>query len=760
MPSIFKTGYKLILTVNILSIVFFNNLPVFSQSGLKYISSTSGAACQEVQYFNNYLYAGTGSTLMIFEAAENDPPPFFKLFEYHFRSVITDIKIHDGYLFVAANHDGISKWDIGNPSGPAKLAEYIPDNFTDAAYDMEFAGDTVFVADGDKVMVLRDGTDHFSSLFEFANQTGNAKIKGGAKTGSLFIYTVAYDETKEGVYIYNLNTRSLESFYPVDFGDPEDVLIGNDTIIHVLGGTQATTNLFNPNGYFFALDIADISNPRKIFEDTLLGVFGGAIASALNGQIVNDTVYVATEAAIDPDWIPGDPGVGMVYVYDATDPSNIRYICDIPVGLWNFDLDIDNRRMFIASEWYGIKTIDISDFNTPLDLGNTLTGGWNKSSDKCGNYLVVANEGYGFKKYNISVIRHPELSGTNNDNGFCEHVSFSGDGRYICGMYSTGNGFRVFDFNTLTQVSFIPDHFIINRSLIYNNSFFTRKSVSLTEMQLYRIDVTDALHPALLGLDTLPNINDMAASNKRLYVSTDPSLYVFKITDAGLELLHKENAGLFQSFKALTVLNDTVYNYIVNKGLVRYLLDSTGSVYMLSEDTVITPVFANPEFLAVDNYGLYLGYRKYGIYSLGKKNLKQTGYYRTGLGLNSGFGLQDLFCKDGFVFVVEYHSQTTILTNNDKVTTAGPFGRVNLKMPIVIYPNPAHDRLTIRWENDTLPEEFLIQLYDIKGRLVYSQEISDNPARLYLKNLAPGLYFYQLLNINKNIISEGKLLIE
>ena len=123
--------------------------------------------------------------------------------------------------------------------------------------------------------------------------------------------------------------------------------------------------------------------PRSVFSDTVNGIpFGFAVAAPLNAEIMNDTVYVATTAGLRPG---GPLDTTFIHVYDATDPANVHQIAYLPAGLWHFDVTLDPPYYHVASEWFGILTVDISDFGKPAIVGKTLTGGWSLSSHRHGN---------------------------------------------------------------------------------------------------------------------------------------------------------------------------------------------------------------------------------------------------------------------------------------------------------------------------------------------------------------------------------------
>lgn len=83
----------------------------------------------------------------------------------------------------------------------------------------------------------------------------------------------------------------------------------------------------------------------------------------------------------------------------------------------------------------------------------------------------------------------------------------------------------------------------------------------------------------------------------------------------------------------------------------------------------------------------------------------------------------------------------------------------NQKNYFLIYPNPFHDRSILEFKN-IKNEKHRLSLYSITGKLMRSvTDITTNYIVIERKNLANGLYFFQLRN-NKQIVATGKLIIE
>jgi hypothetical protein len=72
---------------------------------------------------------------------------------------------------------------------------------------------------------------------------------------------------------------------------------------------------------------------------------------------------------------------------------------------------------------------------------------------------------------------------------------------------------------------------------------------------------------------------------------------------------------------------------------------------------------------------------------------------------------------------------------------------------LVILPNPFHAYLLIE---SSAPG--VIMLYDINGKLVFSESVAAQESKIHVEKLPRGVYFYQFLREDNEIIASGKLL--
>jgi hypothetical protein len=713
-----------------------------AQSNLQYISSTTGAACYSVAYYNGYLYAGAGNTLATYDVSIGNPP-FQQLSEHRLGSNITTIKVKGNKLFVSANHAGISMWDISAPGNPALMDNYLPDSLDEAAYDFAFKGDSIFVTYKTKMAIFHDDGNTISLLYKFAWQTNGTLTRGCDVKGNYLAFTTAYGPNSEtGVHIYDIPSLNQLSFYQQNYCDPEDVLFGQNTnLLNVLGGTESWFNA-DPRGVFYSLNISNPLLPSLNYLDTLPGITNFAIAQPIRGQIINDTIYMATNGSYDPQ--NPIPLMGNVYVYDCSITGNVHFITGLKAGLWHFDIALNNHKMYVASEWYGVKTVDISNLFNEADLGNTLTGGWNTSGDKYGNKLVVANEGYGFKLFDITDVHTPVLLDTNQYGGFCYGSQFSKNGDYIFGFYYTGDEFRIYNTSNLNLAS----------SLDVNTGAFS--ITDWTDAQVWQdyavaiegsglgkeIFIADVSNPFVPTIDT----EFTAAFTNDIFVNSNGKLFLANVNSIQVyDIPSKSNAATLnafgQNFTSVAFYNDTFYAFVVQgtqQYIKKYFYNGSNQLNPVNSTLVSYPA---PKLMAADAFGLYLDFQEEGLFAFDKNSLSQTGYYRHGMEFYrpDQFGQKMMVCKDSLIIISEYFGQTTLLTNCDNYFTSVTENISQHKNELIIYPNPGR-KFNIQCSMFNVENKIEFLIYDAEGKFYKKIFLKNAHEQIDASHWGKGIY--------------------
>jgi len=74
---------------------------------------------------------------------------------------------------------------------------------------------------------------------------------------------------------------------------------------------------------------------------------------------------------------------------------------------------------------------------------------------------------------------------------------------------------------------------------------------------------------------------------------------------------------------------------------------------------------------------------------------------------------------------------------------------IDTKYLVIVYPNPATDRINISFENNNT-EEIIISLYNILGEIIYTTSNVNTFIEIPLINVNNGIYFLKMKSVNRN----------
>ncbi len=213
-----------------------------------------------------------------------------------------------------------------------------------------------------------------------------------------------------------------------------------------------------------------------------------------------------------------------------------------------------------------------------------------------------------------------------------------------------------------------------------------------------------------------------------------------------------------QQFKAMTMNMDTLFVYVSGLGLAKYYFNNTTNTLTFLSSLNIAN--ANPDMMAVDAFGLYLGYITLGINIHDKGTLQLTGNYQNGLEFvhDNLWGIQNIVCKDSLILMSEYFGQTSILSNNPGLTTSLRETEKTAVGLSNVFPNPTNDRLNVKL-NSPANEILNVKIYDSLGNLINSGSytITGNLLSFNTQNLSEGIYFINI--ISKKEIKSNKFVV-
>jgi hypothetical protein len=736
----------------------------FAQSPLNPLASTDGGSSFEVCLNGNFLYVGAANTLEVYPVSGPNHTPGAITFKLRLPSNIDQILVHNGYLYVCANHAGLWKFDLqATPATPSFVKKYVPASIDESIYDVAFHGDSLVVAAKNYVQLLLDTGNVISfnrTIASYVHTT--SRVHGVDIKGNLLAYTVNNFLVPAGrtVHLVNLNNLVQLDEYLCILGDPWEVYFGENTnLLHVIGGNPQSLEAF-----YFALDYTNPNALQQVFQD-IIPRFPLGIAIAMSADLVNDTLYVATQGgrSLQTPYIDC-----RAYVYDATLPNNIQLIGDVYGGLYHFDLAVDalTRTMYVASEWYGVLTVDIHDLNNEISLSRTQTGGWCHGSAFAQNRLVEASEGYGVRLYDLSVRQSPQWIAEDTARGFCRAISMSDDGNFVYAWYLTNKRLRVFDGTNLNQLGDttyvggllgVDD---ITKSRTWGNyvaAIEDETSIFQSGNDTYILvaDVSDPSEPlikwrwhqrGLVDLSFLP-------SGVLATLSYD-SLYLFD--PATMTVLDVE-APTVGSFKAMTYSQDTLYVFagsLSQKGIERFFYDSLNRTLTYVGQTPYYITQENPRiFMATNDTVLYVAATLDSLKALElHPPHAQLAIYDHAADYfyNHVWGVTDLYYAQGLLVLNEYMGQSTWFGTPSLVAV----DEAVEAEAVIMFPNPAATEFVLRLG---LPGAAQVDVYDVQGRKVFVSKNYRDGTPIAIQEWPVGVYF--VVASRGNFRWSGKLMV-
>lgn len=704
------------------------------------IGQTPGGAGFHVNYdsTSQRLFVGCGTSIWVYDVADTNNIQLIA--KRPLLGLVNETALYGDTLFVAATHDGL--WALDITTDTLRPIAHYETKGDSAAYDIELSNDSIFLANGKKIQLLKfSASTGFVKIKEFGtlNAMGICRKKNLIAVCSRFLLNGI-------ISVYNINNLSspvatwtnntIYLVYDVQFADLRD------DIIYVCGGS----NDVGSTGQFYALQLTG-NALTQVGHYTINGVYGLAMAVVVNMDSRNDTLYLATTAGLNGV-------VTDVPVLDASGLPNdsLKVIAHIRPGQWHFDVSLIRGTPYLAisSEWLGVLISNISQLAPEDTLCFLPTGGWGHGVYLFGDTLWVCNEGYGLVAYKINdlyysagFIQYPAIFHI-----FTQFVSdftfvddtlivlstteiynikpwFSGGQPALVADISNDGWLGVKKINTNTGVRIIAGDYVALSLKIYNP-----------------YDIQNN-YPLLGSLSTQNNAKGFAVRNDTLWCGVKSgntfSLAVYKVENDAFQFITSLPAPG-------EIINVAVYNDLVavacsNAGFAWYRTTSDS----LQELGRLTGWANDCSGIFLKNNYMYVANKLKGlqVYDITNPNTATLVATSKGSGGWEGrYGSTGVKVADnGTIFLVDYHGSAFIIEAFD--TTSSSVNNITANsVDFSVYPNPCNDLINISNNAHTPLTGFTFILTNNLGQiLTTSLGTSHNVLTLNLKGQPAGIYF-------------------
>ncbi len=401
---------------------------------------------------DNYLYvADAQKGLLIFDITQKDFPKLVKTLNLN--GSVQDIHLKDSYAFVCAGNGGLYILDISEVS-QAKVIS----NFTslENALSIAIFENYAYVADDTKLKII-DIT------------TKSAPKLKGELSAELHIENVFV----EGNYLYVVDNLAGSSKLKVyDLNDPINLVLKA-----TYSASQISKGLYVSRNYAFlskgydgvdVLDISDINNIKRIAEivtsDLMYGLFFKDselfVACDLFGvkifDITENITYLSTaQVGEEPESIFVDGSKvylalgkqGLLIV--EKDENIFKRIKKFNIEGGNFvDIFPQNNFIYVADLFNGLRIIDISDPNTPFEVGKYQVEGDIRALKILDNHAFISAGGRGILVVDISNSRLPSLVKELRVNGIATCLDIQNKYLYVGSDF---HGLEIYDISEPTS---------------------------------------------------------------------------------------------------------------------------------------------------------------------------------------------------------------------------------------------------------------------------------------------------------------------
>ena len=712
---------------------------------LNKLGQTPGGAGFHVNYdsTSQRLFVGCGTSIWVYDASDTNNIQLVA--KRPLLGIVNETALYGDTLFVAATHDGL--WALDVTTDTLRPIAHYETKGDSAAYDMERSNDSIFLANGKKIQLLKfNAATGFVKINEFGvpNAMGLCRKNNLIAVCSRFLLNgiiSVYDLNNLASPLASWTNNTIYLVYDVQFADLRD------DIIYICGGS----NDVGTTGQFYALQLSG-NSLTPVGHYTINGVYGLAMAVIINMDSRNDTLFLATTAGLN--------GVETdVPVLDATGLPNdsLKVIAHIRPGLWHFDVSLMRGTPFLAmsSEWLGVLISNVSQLAPEDTLCFLPTGGWGHGAYLYGDTLWVCNEGYGLVAYkmndlyyNAGFIQNPAI--------FHIFTQFVSDFTFVDDTLIVLNTTQIFNIKPwlLGGYPALVDD-INNDGWTRVKKINTNAGVRIIagdlialSLKIYNPYDSQNAYPLLGTLSIQNDAKGFTVCNDTVWCGLKTgstfSLAAYKVENDGFQFITSLPAP--GEIINIAVNNDIIAVACSNAGFAWYqlngnTLEELGRLTGWANDC--SGIFLKNNYMYVANK--LKGLQVYDISNPATPILSATS--KGSSGWEGRYGSTGVKVADnGTIFLIDYHGSVFIIE---------PFDTTQTHIKIIsdknscffVYPNPVNDFIHISNNSDIPTCDFTFTLYNSLGQLVKSFQIKeDNAITLNVKTLHKGTYFLNISN--------------
>ena len=627
-------------------------------------------------------------------------------------------RIYGNHAFLALAELGLCIIDISDPANPNICNQMSTPGYI---VDIAVRGSYAYAADDSFGLRVVDVSDPFNPDTVALVPSTEGCYSLAINDTLLYIIKQNWPDFIPTVLSFNITTPNNPIFI--------------DSLQYLCGGSLAIKDTLLLTG---AMDVLNISNPADIFLITSFMLSG-------NGEIaIHDTLA----------FCPNVGGFAGLYITSFSDPANPYIITSYDTPGYTRDIYSDNNLLYVSDDIGGLRVIDISSPNTPIEIG-----AFNSPSPVYGNNVMLAKDDILYYPtgdlYSLDVSDPAEphttkwgkALGNAHAVALKDSIILTIDDAYgFKAMQDVGNKY-------LSVVDSLP----MSSSNCWDIYCMDTLALVASSESLFVINVSDAGNIHIIGQCGIPNATSYAAAvtatSQYAYVAAGTSgFYIVDLSNlTNPEIVDTINIGMVWDLTIdkdiLCLANDLNGLLLMNIDIpdspkVLSVFDTSGKAMAITVDSLFA-------YLADDSAGLRI------IDISEPTNPFETGYYAME---TVSFPLNNravgVAVGNGNIFVSHYAAGLKVYKYygpDAGISTDDHDKDINRPLTFLLkdaYPNPVRSKATISYQ---LPAkaEVKLNLYNITGQLVRSTDLGTQPPGYYnvpLKTdkLSSGVYFYKL----------------
>ena len=340
---------------------------------------------RDVEFDGRLMYGASEiEGLQVFRAPTDSPALLASKDLGEFPSV-QHLDAVDGHVYAAFFSEGLKVFDVRGAGVPIEVGTYTPNG---EVFRVRVEGATAYLS------VWADEEEMPGVHIVDISDPTNPEFVSYVRIGLVWRHVV------KDQFVYAV---SGESMYIIDASDPAHPVVRSETALH----TYSVDTLAIGNGVLFAgsfnsvdqLTMIDVSNPD---HPEILSEYEDFPAAYLTGVGVSgQTVYVTTSESEDYSAIRGTGHPGGLYIFDASDPTQIALI-----GLYENRVPwgepvVEGDRLFVSSGLFGLMQFDVFDPASPRLEGAFFCGPGMTNVAIQGDQVFVANSSFTGSLYRL-----------------------------------------------------------------------------------------------------------------------------------------------------------------------------------------------------------------------------------------------------------------------------------------------------------------------------------------------------------------------